>query len=84
MTKYFGINFPARPLIRTSPYFHSLSSTSGKSGTKTYLFDQNPLPFHGKVLMDVAESELNPEFRPVLKAAGLLRRRIAEGKLWLS
>ena len=36
--------------------------TSGKSVSKTYLFDQNPLPFHGKVLMGVAESEFNPEY----------------------
>jgi hypothetical protein len=36
--------------------------TPGISVSKTYLFDQNPFPFYGKVMMGVSESELNPEF----------------------
>lgn len=36
--------------------------TPGKSVSKTYLFDQNPFPFYGKVMMGVSESELNPEY----------------------
>lgn len=48
---------------------NSLSATkrnllvAGKSLSKTYLFDQTPSAFHGKVMMGISKSASNPAFR---------------------
>jgi hypothetical protein len=76
---------------------NSLSATKnnlfalGKSVSKTYFFDQNPLPFHGKVLMGVAESELNPavsiqlydnmRWNTVETKPSLFNRQLLEGNI---
>ena len=65
--------------------------TAGKSVSKTYLFEQNPLPFYGRVMMGVADTEVNPEYslqlydnvrwNAVETKANILNRQLLEGSV---